>query len=555
MVFGVHLLAKRLAKSDLGVMKILQGHVDELDGFLQRTTEDFLIIHLDVRTRIQYLSLPLANLDVFDEMLQDRHFRLSLVAYNDQIEHAVDRFTLTITDSLKDLQKGKEAMAALWHYMRQLADEGCFESDHLKLFYQAMTENMEGWVKALSKLRRRGVALSKALGQLGFAVTEMQRRVGVASRKDVRSMIKVANGGPTRTKSVSQRLFAKSLSPPGSRAVRDKPLPHDPFLKPRTPRPASRAINTPPGKGDTDPKCTKATKRESVLPKVINRAKSCSALVGGRDSGDSAATTPRTPGRLTRRLSKPFLPKRSISEQSDLPQNRPSTAPARTLKSRSASIEQLKVMWANGRPRTQQSMAKSPLHPRQQASQSADGGETMRDQISQFLKTDRVVEAWENIATKADCCGRTLIKTKEWPSSIFRAKSSDNLQARASKLGLSGAEFEKQMSWVQEPEFLNTYSFKQRPETSPRIHVLSVQMALDEELTVAQEGEESSDVGGETGSIITALPAVPPPTPASIPSVSCVCRIFLIWIVRLIFHRWLLNIDLGQSIARVRDRS
>lgn len=122
-------------------------------------------------------------------------------------------------------------------------------------------------------------------------------------------------------------------------------------------------------------------------------------------------------------------------------------------------------------------------------------------------------------------------------------------------MGLSGAELEKQMSWVQEPEFLNTYSFKQRPETSPRIHVLSVQMALNEELTVAQEGEEPSDVGGETGSIITALPAVPPPTPASIPSVSCICRIFLIWIVRLIFHRWLLNIDLGQSIARVRDRS
>lgn len=530
MVFGVHLLAKRLAKSDLDVMKILQGHVDELDGFLQRTTEDFMIIHLDVRTRIQYLSLPLANLDVFDEMLLDRSFRLSLVSYNDQIEHAVDRFTLTITDSLKDLQKGKEAMGALWHYMRQQADEGCFGSGHLEPFYQTMMENIEGWIKAISKLRRRGAALSKALGQLAFAVTEMQRRVGVASRKDVRSMIKTANRGPTRAKSVSKLLFAKSLSTPGVRTVRDKPLPLDPFLNPQTPRPAfrpaSRAVNTPIGNRDRGPDAVKATKRESVFPKVINRAKSCSALVARGDSIDSDATTPppRTPGRLTKRLSKPFLPTRSVSEKTEIPQNRPSTAPVRTLKSRSVSIEHLKAIWANSRPQTQQPIAKSPPHPRQQATEAPNGSETMKDQISQFLKTDRVVEAWENITSKADCCGRTLLKTKEWPSSIFRAKSSEDLQARPSKSGLSAAELEKQLSWVQEPEFLNTYSFKQRPETSPRIHVLSVQLALDEEMTFAQEGEEISDMGAETGSIITALPALPPLTPASIPSVSCISQ-------------------------------
>ncbi|KAJ5321043.1 hypothetical protein N7476_004045 [Penicillium atrosanguineum] len=527
MVFGVHLLAKRLAKSDLDVMKILQGHVDELDGFLQRTTEDFMIIHLDVRTRIQYLSLPLANLDVFDEMLQDRSFRLSLVSYNDQIEHAVDRFTLAITDSLKDLQKGKEAMAALWYYMRQQANEGCFESGHLNPFNQTMTENIEGWIKAISKLRRRGAALSKALGKLAFAVTEMQRRVGVASRKDVQSMIKTSNGGPTQTESVAQRLSVKSLGTPGSRTVHDKPLPLDPFLQHKAPRPASRpasrAAKTPTAKHDRDPNDAKTTKRESVFPKVVNRAKSCSALVAGGDSIDSGATTPpRTPGRLTRRLSKPFLPKRSASEKTEIPQNRPSTAPDRTLKSRSASIEQLKAIWANGRPQTQQTMTKSLPRSRQQATHPPNGAETMKDQISQFLKTDRVVEAWENITAKADCCGRTLIKTKEWPSSIFRAKSSEDLRAQPSKSGLSAAELEKQLSWVQEPEFLNTYSFKQRPETSPRIHVLSVQLALDEELTVAQEGDEASDMSAETGSIITALPALPPPTPASIPLVSCI---------------------------------
>lgn len=523
MVFGVHLLAKRLAKSDGEVMKILQSHVDEVDGFLQRTTEDFLIIHLDVRTRIQYLSLPLDNLDVFDEMLGDRNFRLSLVAYNDQIEHAVDRFTLAITDSLKDLRKGKEAMGALWHYLRQLADEGCFQSNSLKAFYQTMMDNMEGWIITLSKLRRRGAALQKALGQLAFAVTEMQRRVGVASRKDARSFMKMANKSSSRTRSVKERLFSRSPTTRSSRPMSYKPLPRDPLLKPRTPRPTSGKLDDAPAgaKDDADPADLKATKRENPVPTNINRARSCSAVVGGADTGNTeAANPPRTPGILSRQLSKPFLPKRSVSEKADASPKRPSTAPARTLKSRTASIEQLKTMWANGRPGTQQSTAKSPTRPQQHASsQHASSSESMKDQISQYLKTDRVVEAWENITTKTACCGKNIAKAKEWPSSIFRAKSSDNLGVRRQNGGFTQRDLDRQMSWLQEPEFLNTYSFKQRPEATPRIHVLSVQMTLDEDLTVAHEGEEVPDAG-DTGSIITALPAVPPPTSASIPSVS-----------------------------------
>lgn len=525
MVFGVHLLAKRLAKSDVEVMKILQSHVDELDGFLQRTAEDFLIIHLDVRTRIQYLSLPLGNLAVFDEMLEDRQFRLSLVAYNDQIEHAVDRFTLAITDSLKDLRKGKEAAGALWHYLRQLANEGCFQTNNLRAFYRAMMDNVEGWAMTLSKLRRRGAALQKALGQLAFAVTEMQRHVGVASRKDVRTSVKMANKNPGRTTSVRQRLFAKGPTTPASRRMSDKPLPCDPVLKPKTPRPVSSKLDDAPAaeNGGTAATSPNATKRDSAVPKAVNRARSCSALVGGVDAKTAEATAPhRPPERLSRKLSKPFLPKRSVSEKADAPPKRPSTAPARTLKSRGPSIEQLKTMWANGRPRTQQASIKPHSRARPHVSnQPTDGSESMKDQISQYLKTDRVVEVWEIITTKTGCCGKTIAKTKEWPSSIFQAKSSDSLRVRHQKgTGLSGADLEGQMSWMQEPEFLNTYSFKPKSELSPRIHVLSVQMTLDEDLHVAHEGENAADGEGDIGKIITALPAVPPPTPASISSVS-----------------------------------
>ncbi|KAJ5101484.1 hypothetical protein NUU61_003706 [Penicillium alfredii] len=526
MVFGVHLLAKRIAISEVEVMKILQTHVDELDGFLQRTTEDFLIIRLDVRTRIHYLSLPLQNLAMFDEMLEDRNFRLAIVAYNDQIEHAIKRFTMAITDSLKDARKGKEAMGALWHYLRQRADEGCFESESLTAFYQAMTENMEGWVVALAKLRRRGAGLQKALGQLGLAVTEMQRRVGVASRKDLRSFMKMANRSAGRN-SVRQRLFTKGLSTPASRPKSDKPLPRDPLSKSsKSPKPSKPANNPTASKqlsnepatkqSGPDPNNAKVTS-DMTRPKILSRAKSCSALVGEPGAG-AAVSNMRIPGRLTRKLSKTFL----LSRQSlsDLAQSRPATAPPRSLRpSRSISFEHLRA-FATGRPRSQHSTAKPPT--RQADQQQPDHRETMKSQISHFLKRDRVVEAWDNMAKKPGCCGGRFARSRDWPCSIFRTKPSNDPQAHAAKgkePNLSGPEMEKQMSWAPgAPDALNTYSIKDKREVSPRIHVLSVQTGLDENSGARRE-RDGHDADNDASSAITALPSLAPRSPLSVPSI------------------------------------
>lgn len=185
MSFGLHLLVRGTAKSSTAVLNILQLHVDEMDGFLSRTTEDFLIIQLDLRTRIQYLSLPLENLDDFDQMLVDRNFRLAMLDYNEKIELSVERFAMAIGDALKDIHKGREAIGALWQFLGQSAKENSPISGSLTAIYNSMLANTEGWNSAFSKLRRKGVALQYAITQLSQAITEMQRRVGVASRKDV----------------------------------------------------------------------------------------------------------------------------------------------------------------------------------------------------------------------------------------------------------------------------------------------------------------------------------------------------------------------------------
>lgn len=132
----------------------------------------------------------------------------------------------------------------------------------------------------------------------------------------------------------------------------------------------------------------------------------------------------------------------------------------------------------------------------------------MKEQISQFLKTDRVVEAWDNVSKNA-CCTLPIAKTKEWPSSIFRTKSSTTLENQANGT-VSRPDLDRQMSWVQETfDVLPTYSFKTKPDMSPRIHVLSVHM-MPEDANGVGEREASLDLKSELGSSITALPAVPP---------------------------------------------
>lgn len=183
--FGIHLLAKGIAKSEMEVLRILQTYVDELDGFIERSKEDFLIIQIDVRIRIQYLSLPLGNLDVFDEMLEERNFRHAMIDYNEKIEHAVERFSTAVRDAQHDVHKGQEATSALWHYIGWVSQSGDRPPGNLDAVCNAMLANIEGWNKAFRKLHKRGTDLDAALFELGMAAVEMQRRVGVASRKSV----------------------------------------------------------------------------------------------------------------------------------------------------------------------------------------------------------------------------------------------------------------------------------------------------------------------------------------------------------------------------------
>ena len=183
--FGMHLLQQGLAKSDEEVLKILQTHVDEVDGFLERTTEDFDLAQGDINERIRYLKLPLEHGQVFDQMLADRPFRVAIVEGNEKIEHIIDRTAAAMNDALKDAQKGLDATRELAKYMTRVDKMWEDRTEDHDSVYLAMIGNTEGWTRAFLTLQSKGSHLRKALVQLGGIVAEMQRRAGAASRKNL----------------------------------------------------------------------------------------------------------------------------------------------------------------------------------------------------------------------------------------------------------------------------------------------------------------------------------------------------------------------------------
>jgi hypothetical protein len=186
--FGIYLLLNGMARDDEQVMNILQGHVDEVDGFLETTLEDFDLAQEDIDERLKFLKLPLENIIIFDAMLEDRNFRLQIVNGNERIEHAVIRTAKAMKDALKDVQQGLDACKEFTIYLAKEQEQSVWKDTRpeMQKVFDAMKGNVEGWYKAYVSLQTKGNNLSVALVQLGTIIGEMDRRAGEISRRKIR---------------------------------------------------------------------------------------------------------------------------------------------------------------------------------------------------------------------------------------------------------------------------------------------------------------------------------------------------------------------------------
>lgn len=182
--FGVYLLLNGMANSQILVVSILQGHIDEVDEFLETTLEDMDLAMKDMEDRIKHLKLPMDNIGVFERMLEDRNFRLQILEGNQKIEHILARTEVALKQTTQDLSEGLAATREFTIYLAE-QQHGSWRRERPDVIdiFDAMKGNTDGWFNAFMDLQAKGSALNALIVRLTDIVSEMERRAGEVSRK------------------------------------------------------------------------------------------------------------------------------------------------------------------------------------------------------------------------------------------------------------------------------------------------------------------------------------------------------------------------------------
>ncbi|CAG7560295.1 unnamed protein product [Fusarium equiseti] len=182
--FGVYLLLNSLAADNAQVVTILQGHIDEVDEFLEVMLEDFSQAQKDLSERIAHLQLPMANRQAFENMLEDRAFRAQILAGNEKIDHILARTNAAMKQWDDDIDAGLRSSEAFMEWLNEHKDIDWSEADpDLESIYRAMKGNADGWLNTFDDLNNQAQDLNGLVIKLMTIVAEMEKTAGEVSRK------------------------------------------------------------------------------------------------------------------------------------------------------------------------------------------------------------------------------------------------------------------------------------------------------------------------------------------------------------------------------------
>lgn len=184
--FGVYLLLNGMANSQALVVSILQGHIDEVDEFLETTLEDMGLATKDLQDRIAHLKLPMDNMSVFETMLEDQKFRHQILDGNLKIDHIVGRTQMALQQTVQDLAEGVSSTREFSLYLAEQED-GQWRRDRPDVIdiYNAMKGNTDGWFNAFIDLQAQASTLNGLVVRLNGMVAEMDRTAAMVNQRVV----------------------------------------------------------------------------------------------------------------------------------------------------------------------------------------------------------------------------------------------------------------------------------------------------------------------------------------------------------------------------------
>ncbi|KAL7901791.1 hypothetical protein HDV63DRAFT_404660 [Trichoderma sp. SZMC 28014] len=182
--FGVYLMLNGMANDNTQVVNILQGHIDEVDEFLEVTIEDLEEVEADLKKRIDHLMLPMSNATVFEQLLEDHKFRTEILQGNEKIEHILARTNVSMKQWDDDIEAGLQTSNIFINWLNEHA-EGTWRSGlpDVTDIFDAMSGNAEGWLIAFEKINDSAQDINSLIIRLMSIISEMEKKAGEASRR------------------------------------------------------------------------------------------------------------------------------------------------------------------------------------------------------------------------------------------------------------------------------------------------------------------------------------------------------------------------------------
>ena len=144
--FGIHVLHKHHAKSELEVTCILQRHVDELDSFCEDTDQDFALARSRCRRAVSitfycHYNIAERSIGCFARIT----FRNAIVEGNIIIERVVESTSKAVQLAVADITRGLESIGKLSQYLNRIGSEWTAGRDGMLEVYNAMMGNASAW--------------------------------------------------------------------------------------------------------------------------------------------------------------------------------------------------------------------------------------------------------------------------------------------------------------------------------------------------------------------------------------------------------------------------
>jgi hypothetical protein len=182
--FGVYLLLNGMANDQAQVVDILQGHIDEVDQFLEVAFEDLAQAVQDLTSRIDHLQLPMQNMHAFEELLENDTFRAEILDGNAKIHHILARNDIAMKQWDNDIDAGLRCTSAFADWLNsQKGATWRKERTDMDEIYMAMKHNAEGWLNAFDEMLASTQEINELTIRLMTILAEVENKAGEFNRQ------------------------------------------------------------------------------------------------------------------------------------------------------------------------------------------------------------------------------------------------------------------------------------------------------------------------------------------------------------------------------------